>query len=95
MRWNLTEHSRMHDDIFSEESDTCQNGTALHANTKELDGAQTNGHRANLRARWNLTEHSQVPMIAETTDRAHALTSASKKFSKDFFDPKVLKTSKY
>ena len=26
------------------ESDTCQPDEALHANTKELDGAQTNGH---------------------------------------------------
>ena len=29
----------MDDDVFSEESDK-----AFHANTKELDGAQTNGH---------------------------------------------------
>ena len=30
--------------IWLRESDTCQHDAALHANTKELDGAQTNGH---------------------------------------------------
>ena len=33
----------MRDGVFSEESDTYQHDAVFHTNTKELDGAQTNG----------------------------------------------------
>ena len=46
------------------------------------------------RAQWNLTEHSRGLMTAKSIDHAHALTRASKKFSKDFFVRKVLETKK-
>ena len=66
MRWNLTEHSQMHDDVFSEESDTFQHGAALHANTKEL----LDWLSAYKRGRWNLTKHSQMSMTVEDIDSA-------------------------
>ena len=88
MRLNLTKHSRTRDDIFSKESDTYQKDAALCANTKELDGAQTNAHDDFL------TKHSQMPMPAENIDRAHALTCAPKKFLKDFLFRKFLRQEK-
>ena len=69
----------MRDDAFSEESDTCQRE---HEKT---------WRSADKRARENLT----MPMTAENTDRAHALTRASKKFSKDLLFQKFSRRAKF
>ena len=61
---NLTEHIRMRNGVFSEESDTCQHKAALHANTKELEECRQTGGM----------EFEQAQSNAEHIDRAHALT---------------------